>query len=170
MNEQTRTLEATARPLQARQGRPYTAEQDERAEPMTGTGNKPTAASGRSRRERFTRTERILITAFIAMFTAQLGATAAAFMAINGQLVNLQEQIGALRSETHKEIGALRVEMHQEIGAVRAEIGALRAEMHREIGALRSEMRKEIQALSERIARIETHLFPQSDDPDPSAS
>ena len=94
------------------------------------------AERARTRREPLARTERLLITMFVTMFAAMLGAGALGFTAISGQLLDMQEQIGGLRTDMQEQIGELRMEMHDEIGE-----------------------------LSERMARvetlIETRLIPQ---------
>ena len=110
------------------------------------------AELARTRREPLTRTERLLITMFVTMFAAMLGAGALGFTAISGQLLDMQQQIGELRTDMQKqiggvqtEIGELRTDMQKQIGGVQTEIGDLRTDMQNQIGEL-----------SERMARVET--------------
>ena len=103
------------------------------------------AARSALSREPLTRTERLLVTMFVTMFAAMLGAGALGFTAISGQLLDMQKQIGEPRTDLHQQIGEFRTEMHDEIGE-----------------------------LSERMARvetlIETHLVPQTSVPTPAGS
>ena len=89
---------------------------------------------------------------FVTMFAAMLGAGALGFTAISGQLLDMQKQIGGLRTD-----------MQTEIGGVQTEIGNLRTDMQKQIGEL-----------SERMARvetlIETRLIPQASPPTPAGS
>ena len=132
---------------------------------MTGVEAERRAEPARTRREPLTRTERLLITMFVTMFAAMLGAGALGFTAISGQLLDMQEQIGGLRTDMQEQIGELRTDMQEQIGGVQTEIANLRTEMHYEISELRAEMHDELGELSERMARvetlIETRLVPQ---------
>ena len=96
---------------------------------MRGPGAEPAAGRNGRTREPLTRTERLLITMFVAMFAAQIGAGAVAFAAISGQLVDMQQQM-------HQQSTGLRSEVRGEITEVREEIGKL----------------------TERVTRIETFL------------
>ena len=126
--------------------RSYTAAHDGRSEDVS--------TSAPARAGSLTRVEKILL----AMVVAILGSGALVF----SQLIEMQREIGSLRSDMTREIGDLRLEMREEIGSLRSEmtneIGDLRLEMREEIGSLRSEVREEIAGLSERVARIETVL------------
>ena len=184
MNERITESENDARtPLARLPDQPYTQAQDAQGRPMTGRETERFAGRG----EPLTRTERLLVTTFVTMFATMVAAGALGFTTLSGQILDMQEQIGGLRVETHDEIGGLRAEIHDEIGGLRAEIhdeigglraemreeiGSLRAEMRDEIGSLRAEMREEIGELSERMTRIETlletHLVPASDARDPA--
>ena len=129
----------------------YTPPHGGQGDAMRGAGAEPVAGRNGRTREPLTRTERLLITMFVAMFAAQIGAGAVAFAAISGQLVDMQQQmheeIAGLRSEVREEIAGLRSEM-------RGEIAGLRSEMRGEI----AEVREEIGKLTERVTRIETFL------------
>ena len=114
------------------------------------------AARSALSREPLTRTERLLVTMFVTMFAAMLGAGALGFTAISGQLLDMQKQIGELRTDTQTEIGNLRTDLHKQIGGVRTE-------MHDEIGEL-SERMAGVETL------IETHLVPQASVPTPAGS
>ena len=129
---------AAATAVAAPAGTPYTDVSDGKVREMTGTGRERSP-------EILTRAEKILV----AMLMAVLGSAAAGFFtmnatmnanftAVNGHLLDLQKQIGDLRTEMHEEIGGFRTEMHEEIGG------------------LRTEVREEIGKLDTRIARLET--------------
>ena len=124
---------------------PYTPGRDGPEAPMSGGEAARSAPAGGRHRDALTRADRIVVT----MLAALLGGTLVGFVAIGGQLVGLQRQIGDLRTEMHSEIGTLRTEMHREIGT-------LRTEMRSEIGELRTEMRSEFSKVSDRITRLET--------------
>ena len=47
------------------------------------------------------------------------------FVAINGHLLGLQEQIGDLRTAMQQEIGGLRTDMQREIGDLRTDLSDL---------------------------------------------
>ena len=130
--------------------RPYTPPSDGKGVLMKGAPPEEFAARSALSREPLTRTERLLITMFVTMFAAMLGAGALGFTAISGQLLDMQKQMGGLQTE---------------IGGVQTEIADLRAEMHKQIGNLRTDLQKQIGELSERMARvetlIETRLVPQ---------
>ncbi len=132
--------------------RPYTAPSDGKGVWMKGAPREEFAARSALSREPLTRTERLLVTMFVTMFAAMLGAGALGFTAISGQLLGMQKQIGDLRTDMRTEIGDLRTDMHKQIGDVRTEIGDLRTEMRKEIGELSERMGE----LSERMARVET--------------
>ena len=119
---------------------------------MKGAPREEFAARSALSREPLTRTERLLVTMFVTMFAAMLGAGALGFTAISGQLLDMQKQIGDLRTDMRTEIGDLRTDMHQQIGGLRTEIGDLRTDMHQQIGELSERMGE----LSERMTRVET--------------
>ena len=108
----------------------YTPERDGQRTPMSSGETNHAAGRGGRSREPLTRADRIVVT----MLAAMLGG----FVAIGGQLVGLQRQIGEVRTDMTREIGDLRTEMHSEFGK-----------------------------LSDRITRIETlietRLLPASD-------
>ena len=160
MNERTTDTARTAVPLPEHQGRSYTPGESEQGRAMTSAeagrfGGRPAAS-----REPLARAERLhlaVLTGVFVLLAAMLGAGAAAYTSLSGQMIGLQEQMGGLRAEMHQEIGGLRAEMH-EGGAVR--LG--------EIGKLSDR----IDQLSERMTRvetlIETHLVPASNARDPA--
>ena len=70
---------------------------------MTGTAPSPSPGRGVRSGEALSRADRFVIT----MLAALLGSTLVGFVAIGGQLLGLQRQIGELRVEMHDEIGGL---------------------------------------------------------------
>ena len=145
MDERTTENPETGAGLPPEPDRPYTAPSDGKGVLMKGAPREEFAARSALSREPLTRTERLLVTMFVTMFAAMLGAGALGFTAISGQLLDMQEQIGELGTEMQEQIGELRMEMHDEIGE-----------------------------LSERMARvetlIETRLIPQASAPPPAGS
>ena len=148
--------------------RPYTPPSDGKGVLMKGAPPEEFAARSALSREPLTRTERLLITMFVTMFAAMLGAGALGFTAISGQLLDMQKQIGGLRTDMQKQIGGVQKQIggvQKQTGGLQTEIADLRAEMHEQIGNLRTDMQKQIGELSERMARvetlIETRLIPQ---------
>lgn len=122
---------------------------------MTGGAVEPRTGHGGPSLELHPRADRIQIAMFggvFAMFAALLAAGALGFTTLSGQLLDMQKQVGDLRTEMQQEIGGLRAEMHREFG----------------------EMRKEISDLTDRMTRvetlIETHLVPAADASGPAAS
>ena len=117
---------------------------------MTSAEPGPNAGPGGRSHDPLTRSERLLVTVFVTMFGTMLAAGALGFTTLSGQLLDMQEQIGALQKETSTQL----------------------LDMQREIGGLRAEMHEEIGELSERMTRIETlietHLVPASDTRDPA--
>ncbi len=160
MNERTTDAAQTAVPLPEQPGRSYTPGASEQDRAMTSTeAGRNTGPAGRSH-DPLTRPERLLVTVFVTMFGTMLAAGALGFTTLSGQLLDMQEQIGALQQETSAQL----LDMQREIGG-------LRAEMREEVGGLRAEMHEEIGKLSERMTRIETlietHLVPASNLRDP---
>ena len=80
---------------------PYTQAQDARGRPMTGRETEHSTGRG----EPLTRTERLLVTMFVTMFATMVAVGALGFTTLSGQLLDMQKQIGALRTEMHEEIG-----------------------------------------------------------------
>ena len=152
MDERTTENPETGAGLPPEPDRPYTAPSDGKGVLMKGAPREEFAARSALSREPLTRTERLLVTMFVTMFAAMLGAGALGFTAISGQLLDMQKQIGDLRTDMRTEIGDLRTDLHKQIGGVRTEIGDLRTEMRKEIGELSERMGE----LSERMARVET--------------
>ena len=152
MDERTTETPETGAGLPPEPDRPYTAPSDGKGVWMKGAPREGFAARSALSREPLTRTERLLVTMFVTMFAAMLGAGALGFTAISGQLLDMQKQIGDLRTDMRTEIGDLRTDMHQQIGGLRTEIGDLRTDMHQQIGELSERMGE----LSERMTRVET--------------
>ena len=176
MDAQTTENPETGARLPPEPDRSYTPPSDGKRVLMKGAPREEFAARSALSREPLTRTERLLITMFVTMFAAILGAGALGFTAISGQLLDMQKQIGGLRTDMQTEIGGLRTDMQTEIGGLRTdmqteiggvqtEIGNLRTDMQKQISNLRTDMQKQIGELSERMARvetlIETRLIPQ---------
>ena len=176
MDAQTTENPETGARLPPEPDRSYTPPSDGKRVLMKGAPREEFAARSALSREPLTRTERLLITMFVTMFAAILGAGALGFTAISGQLLDMQKQIGGLRTDMQKqigglrtdmqtEIGGLRTDMQTEIGGVQTEIGNLRTDMQKQISNLRTDMQKQIGELSERMARVETlieaRLIPQ---------
>ena len=163
MDAQTTENPETGARLPPEPDRSYTPPSDGKGVLMKGAPLEEFAARSALSREPLTRTERLLITMFVTMFAAMLGAGALGFTAISGQLLDMQKQIGGLRTD-----------MQTEIGGVETEIGNLRTEMQKQISNLRTDMQKQIGELSERMARvetlIETRLIPQASAPTPAGS
>ena len=154
MDAQTTENPETGARLPPEPDRSYTPPSDGKRVLMKGAPREEFAARSALSREPLTRTERLLITMFVTMFAAMLGAGALGFTAISGQLLDMQKQIGGLRTD-----------MQTEVGGVQTEIGNLRTDMQKQISNLRTDMQKQIGELSERMARvetlIETRLIPQ---------
>ena len=161
MDAQTTEKPETGARLPPEPDRSYTPPSEGKRVLMKGAPREEFAARSALSREPLTRTERLLITMFVTMFAAMLGAGALGFTAISGQLLDMQKQIGGLRTD-----------MQTEIGGVQTEIGNLRTDMQKRRRAdrqspqhLGTDMQKQIGELSERMARvetlIETRLIPQ---------
>ncbi len=175
MNERTTDAAAPATRLPEGRDASYTQPHGAHGGAMTGVEAERVEAErraelARTRREPLARADRIQIAMFaglVAIFAAMLGAGALGFTAISGQLLDMQEQIGELRTDMQEQIGELGTEMQEQIGE-------LRTEMQEQIGELRMEMHDEIGELSERMARvetlIETRLVPQASAPPPAGS
>ena len=116
---------AAATAVAAPAGTPYTDASDGKVRELTRAGRERSPES-------LTRAEKILV----AMLAAVLGSAAtgffamnatmnANFTAVNGHLLDLQQQIGDLRTEMHEEIGGLRTEVREEIGKLDTGIARL---------------------------------------------
>ena len=151
MDERTTETPETGAGLPPEPDRPYTAPSDGKGVWMKGAPREGFAARSALSREPLTRTERLLVTMFVTMFAAMLGAGALGFTAISGQLLDMQKQIGGLRTDLRTEIGDLRTDL-------RTEIGGLRTEMHQQIGELRTEMHDELGELSERMGELSERM------------
>ena len=165
MDARTTETPETGAGLPPEPDRPYTAPSDGKGVWMKGAPREEPregfAARSALSREPLTRTERLLITMFVTMFAAMLGAGALGFTAISGQLLDMQKQIGDLRTDMRTEIGDLRTDMHQQIGGLRTEMGELRTDVHQQIGGLRTEiggLRTEMGELSERMGELSERM------------
>ncbi len=116
MDERTTENPETGAGLPPESDRPYTAPSDGKGVLMKGAPREEFAARSALSREPLTRTERLLVTMFVTMFAAMLGAGALGFTAISGQLLDMQKQIGEFRTDMQTEIGDLRTDMHKQIG------------------------------------------------------
>ena len=162
MDERTTETPETGAGLPLEPDRPYTAPSDGKGVWMKGAPREEPregfAARSALSREPLTRTERLLVTMFVTMFAAMLGAGALGFTAISGQLLDMQKQIGDLRTDMRTEIGDLRTDMHQQIGGLRTEMGELRTDVHQQIGELRTDVHQQIGELSERIGELSERM------------
>ena len=162
MDERTTETPETGAGLPLEPDRPYTAPSDGKGVWMKGAPREEPregfAARSALSREPLTRTERLLVTMFVTMFAAMLGAGALGFTAISGQLLDMQKQIGDLRTDVRTEIGDLRTDMHQQIGGLRTEMGELRTDVHQQIGELRTDVHQQIGELSERIGELSERM------------
>ena len=162
MDERTTETPETGAGLPPEPDRPYTAPSDGKGVWMKGAPREEPregfAARSALSREPLTRTERLLVTMFVTMFAAMLGAGALGFTAISGQLLDMQKQIGDLRTDMRTEIGDLRTDMHQQIGGLRTEMGELRTDVHQQIGELRTDVHQQIGELSERIGELSERM------------
>ena len=122
--------------------RSYTPPSDGKRVLMKGAPREEFAARSALSREPLTRTERLLITMFVTMFAAMLGAGALGFTTISGQLLDMQKQIGELRMEMHDEIGELSGRLDELSGRL-------------------GELSERLGGLSERMARVETLIEPR---------
>ena len=104
----------------------YTPEREGQRPPMSGGGPDHAARRGERSREPLTRADRIVVT----MLAAMLGG----FVAIGGQLVGLQRQIGDVRTDMTREIGDLRTEMHSEFGNLLSRITRIETLLETRLG------------------------------------
>ena len=110
MNE--RNPEATQTPLAGVQQHSYTARDPGQPEPMRGAEvQQPEPRGGRSRKS-LDRADRYIV----GLLATLLGSTLIGFVTIGGQLLDMQQQVGSLRTEMHDEIGQLRAEMQGQFG------------------------------------------------------
>ena len=165
MDAQTTENPETGARLPPEPDRSYTPPSDGKRVLMKGAPREEFAARSALSREPLTRTERLLITMFVTMFAAMLGAGALGFTAISGQLLDMQKQIGGLRTDMQTETGGVQTEIGNLRTDMQQQISNLRTDMQKQIGELRTDMQKQIGELSERMARvetlIETRLIPQ---------
>ena len=140
MNEPTNHAPEAAVRLPEPRGEPYTDGHDgQRGPPVNAAATPGLADAGSSARGHLRQTDWVVVTLLSALLTGVVFG----FVTIGGQLVELQEATGEVRTE----VADLRTEMHKEISG-------LRTEMQKEIGDLRTE----IATVSERVGRIETTL------------
>ena len=158
MNERTEKPQNDApAPLARGSERPYTRPQDERGRPMTGRGTEHFAGHGGRSGEPLSRTERLLITMFITMFAATLGAGALGFTALSGQLLDMQTQMGSQLLGVQTQMGSQLLGVQKQIGGLSERVGNLEGRMA---------------TLEERITSVETliqtRLVPQPGASSPS--
>ena len=156
MNERTTDGAAPATRLPEARDASYTQPHGAHGGAMTGVEAERRAERARTRREPLARADRIQIAMFaglVAIFAAMLGAGALGFTAISGQLLDMQKQIGELRTEMHDQIGELRMEMHDEIGELSGRLDELSGRL--------GELSERLGGLSERMARVETLIEPR---------
>ena len=158
MNERTDKPQNDApAPLARGSERPYTRPQDARGRPMTGRGTEHFAGRGGRSGEPLSRTERLLITMFITMFAATLGAGALGFTALSGQLLDMQTQMGGQLLGMQKQMGSQLLGMQKQIGGLSERVGNVEGRMA---------------TLEERMTRVETliqtRLIPQPGASSPS--
>ena len=107
MDERTTENPETGAGLPPESDRPYTAPSDGKGVLMKGAPREEFAARSALSREPLTRTERLLVTMFVTMFAAMLGAGALGFTAISGQLLDMQKQIGEFRTDMQRPRSAI---------------------------------------------------------------
>ena len=171
MHERTTDTTGTAVPLPEPPGRSYTPEEGERGRAMTSTDAGRLAGRSAVSREPLGRAERLHLAVLAGVFVllaAVFGAGAAAYTALSGQLLDMQNETSARLLDMQNETSAGLLDMQKQIGG-------LRAEMHEEIGKLSDRMDRlaeRMDGLSERMTRvetvIETHLVPASNVRDPA--
>ncbi len=81
----------------------------------------------------------------LGLLLAMIAGAAGAFLSLHGGLLDLQRQVGDLRTEVHQEIGGLRADLG-------GQIGGLRTDLEGQIGGLRADLA----GLSSRMTRLET--------------
>ena len=106
-----RNPDVTHTPLTEARSRSYTGPNQGHAEPVTHPDADRSDRRGRHVREPLSRTEGLLIAMFVTLSAAILGAGAVGYTSLSGQLLDMQKQIGGLRTEMHEEIGLLRTEI-----------------------------------------------------------
>ena len=156
MNERTTDAAGPATRLPEARDASYTQPHGAHGGAMTGVEAERRAERARTRREPLARADRIQIAMFaglVAIFAAMLGAGALGFTAISGQLLDMQKQVGELRTEMHDQIGELRMEMHDEIGELSGRLDELSGRL--------GELSERLGGLSERMARVETLIEPR---------
>ncbi len=148
MHERTTDTTQTAVPLPEPRGRSYTAREGERGRAMTSTEAGRLAGAARVSREPFGRMERLHLAVLAGVFVllaAVFGAGAAAYTALSGQLLDMQNETNARLLDMQNETSARLLDMQKQIGK-----------------------------LSDRMTRIETlietHLVPASNAREPAGS
>ena len=114
----TTDVAETAVPLPEQQGRSDTPEGSERVGAMTSPEAGRVTGRPAASREPLGRAERLHLAVLGGVFVlpaAVFGAGAAAYTAVTGQMLGLQERMGGI----HEEIGRVRAELHEEIGGLR---------------------------------------------------
>ena len=169
MNKRTEKPQNDApAPLARGSERPYTRPQDERGRPMTGRGTEHFAGHGGRSGEPLSRTERLLITMFITMFAATLGAGALGFTALSGQLLDMQTQLGGQLLDMQTQMGSQLLDMQTQMGSqllgVQKQIGGL----SERVGNLEGRMATLEERMTSVETLIQTRLVPQPGASSPS--
>ena len=176
MNERTEKPQNDApAPLARGSERPYTRPQDERGRPMTGRGTEHFAGPGGRSGEPLSRTERLLITMFITMFAATLGAGALGFTALSGQLLDMQTQLGGQLLDMQTQMGSqllgVQTQMGSQLLGVQKQIGGLSERVGNLEGRMAT-LEGRMATLEERMTSVETliqtRLVPQPGASSPS--
>ena len=109
----------------------YTRSPDARGEPVRPTAAEPPSGPGRRSREGLSRADRYVVT----MLATLLGSTVLGFVALGGQLLRMQQQIGGIQ---------------QQIGGIQQQIRGMQEQIHG--------MQRDIRALSERVDHLEERM------------
>ena len=148
MHERTTDTTQSAVPLPEPRGRSYTPGEGERGRAMTSVEAGRLAGRPAASREPFGRMERLLLAVLAGVFVllaAVFGAGAAAYTALSGQLLDMQNETNARLLDMQNETSARLLDMQKQIGK-----------------------------LSDRMTRIETlietHLVPASNAREPAGS
>ena len=124
----------------------YTPERDGQRTPMSSGETDRAAGRGGRSREPLTRADRIVVT----MLAAMLSGTIVGFVAIGGQLVGLQRQIGEVRTDMTRQIGDLRTEMHSEFGKLSDRLSRVETRL--------SSVETRLSSVETRLSGVETRL------------
>ena len=160
MHEHTVRAARPGTPLPEDAAHSYTPERDGQRTPMSGGETDHAPGRGARSREPLTRADRIVVT----MLAALLSGTLVGFVAIGGQLVGLQRQIGEVRTDMTREIGDLRTEMHSEFGKLSERITRVETRITRVETRLTgvetrlSDVETRLSGVETRLTAVETRL------------